>query len=72
MSRRSTPGRVEEARYKATCNRLIGVGISEETADAWIDAWATQAAKDGVEHGAGYWDAAYRWIAEQRRTRVRP
>ena len=32
---------------------------------------AAQAAKDGVEHGAGYWDAAYRWIAEQRRTRVR-
>ena len=46
--------------------------MTEETADAWIDAWATQAAKDGVEHGAGYWDAAYRWIAEQRRTRVRP
>jgi hypothetical protein len=46
--------------------------MTEETADAWIDAWAAQAARDGVEHGAGYWDAAYHWIAEQRRARVRP
>ena len=72
MSRRSTPERLEVARHQATRNRLIGVGMSEETADAWIDAWATQAAKDGVEHCAGYCDAAYRGIAEQRRTRVRP
>lgn len=72
MSRRADPERIEEARHQATRNRLIGVGMSEETADLWIDAWATQAAKEGVEHGAGYWDAAYRWIAEQRRTRVRP
>ncbi|MDF2735953.1 MAG: hypothetical protein K0S97_2577 [Chloroflexota bacterium] len=72
MARRPTPERIEEARYQATRNRLIGVGMSEETADAWIDAWATQAARDGVEPGAGYWDAAWRWIAEQRRTRVWP
>lgn len=72
MTRRSTPERIEEARYQATRNRLIGVGMSEDTAHAWIEAWATQAARDGVEPGAGYWDAAYRWIAEQRRTRVRP
>jgi hypothetical protein len=72
MARRPTPERIEEARYQATRNRLIGVGMSEETADAWIDAWATQAARDGVEPGAGYSDAAWRWIAEQRRTRVWP
>ena len=72
MARRSTPERIEEARHQATRNRLIGVGMTEETADAWIDAWAAQAARDGVEHGAGYWDAAYHWIAEQRRARVRP
>ena len=72
MARRSTPERIEEARYQATRNRLIGVGMTEQTADAWIEAWAAQAARDGVEPRAGYWDAAYRWVAEQRRKRVRP
>ncbi len=72
MARRSTPERIDRARQAATRNRLIGVGMSEETAVAWIDAWVAQATKAGVEHGAGYFDAAYRWIAEQRRARVRP
>ena len=45
-------------------HRLIGVGMTEETADAWIDAWAAQAAKDVVEPGAGYWD---RLASDQRR-----
>jgi len=72
VSRRADPERIEEARHQATRNRLIGVGMTEETADAWIDAWAAQAARDGVEPGAGYWDAAWRWIAEQRRTQMRP
>ena len=72
MSRRSTPERIEEVRHRATRNRLIGVGMTEETADAWIDAWAAQAARDGVERGAGYWDAAYRWISAERQHRVRP
>ena len=72
MYRPSTPERIEEARHQATRSRLIGVGMSEETAEAWIEAWAAKAAQDGVQRGAGYWDAAWRWIAERRRTRVRP
>ena len=40
--------------------------MSEETADAWIGAWASQATRDGVEPGAGYWDAAWRWIIAER------
>ena len=72
MARRSDPAHIDEARQAATRNRLIGVGMTEETADAWIAAWAVQAAKDGVERGAGYWDAAYRWISAQRQLRVRP
>ena len=72
MSRRADPERLDEARHQATRNRLIGVGMTEETADAWIDAWAAQAARDGVERGAGYWDAAWRWISAERQRRVRP
>ena len=48
MSRRADQERIEEARHQATRNRLIGVGMTEETTDVWIDAWAAQAAKDGV------------------------
>lgn len=39
---------------------------------AWIAAWASVAACDGVERGAGYWDAAYRWIVKHQDTVQRP
>jgi hypothetical protein len=72
MSRRSTPERIDEARRAATRNRLIGEGVTEATADAWIAEWAQQAARDSVEHGRAYWEAGWAWIAEQRSRRVRP
>ena len=72
MSRRSTPERINEARRAATRARLIGERVAPETADAWISAWEAQAARDGVERGAAYWDASWEWIAEQRQSRVRP
>jgi hypothetical protein len=72
MSRRSTPARIDDARRAATRNRLIGERVTPETAQAWIAAWEAQAAQDGLEHGRGYWEAAWAWIAKQRRRRVRP
>ena len=51
MGRRSTPGRIDEARRAATRKRLISEGVTETTADAWIAAWEAQAARDG-ERGA--------------------
>jgi hypothetical protein len=72
MSRRSTPERLDEAGMVATRYRLIGEGMTERTADAWLAAWADQAARDGIERGARYWDAGWDWIAEQRAQRVRP
>ena len=72
MSRRSTPERIDEARRAATRSRLIGEGVTESTADAWIAAWEAQAAEDGMERGAAYWEAAWDWIAEQRQHRMRP
>ena len=71
MSRRSTPERIDRARHAATRSRLIGEGVTEETADAWLAAWEAQAADVGLDRGAAYWDAAWEWIAEQRRSRVR-
>ena len=72
MARRADPQRIDDARRYATRNRLIGVGMTDKTADAWIEAWASQAARYGVEPGAGYWDAAWRWISAERQHRVRP
>lgn len=72
MSRRSIPERIDQAREAATRSRLIGDGVTPETADLWIAAWAEQAAADGVQPGAAYWDAGWTWIADQRTRRVRP
>ena len=72
MARRADPASIDEARREATRHRLLGVGMSEETADAWIGAWASQATRDGVEPGAGYWDAAWRWIIAERQLRSQP
>lgn len=72
VSRRSTPQRLDEARRAATRNRLIGERVTEATADAWIAAWAEQAAHDGLRRGAAYWDAGWEWIEEQRRSRAYP
>jgi hypothetical protein len=72
MSRRSTRERIDEARRAGTRARLIGERVSPETADAWIAAWEAQAAEDGLQRGSAYWEAGWAWIAEQRRSRVRP
>jgi hypothetical protein len=72
LSRRSPPERIDQARRAAVRARLIGEGATGETADAWIAAWEDEAAQDGLERGAAYWDAGWAWITERRRSRVRP
>ena len=39
---------------------------------AWLAAWEAHTARDGLEGGAAYWDAGWRWIADQRERRARP
>jgi hypothetical protein len=72
VSHRADLARIDEARRAATRNRLIGERVIEATADAWIAAWEAQAAQDGVERGSADWEAGWDWIAEQRRSRMRP
>jgi hypothetical protein len=69
MSRRSTPEPLDDARRAATRRRLTLAGLSEATAEAWIGAWDAQAARDGLQRDGDYWDAAWAWIAEERRQR---
>jgi hypothetical protein len=71
MSRRADPARIDAARHAATRQRLIGQGVTAETADAWIAAWEAQAARDGLERGA-YGDAGWDWIAAERERRPTP
>ena len=72
MSRRADPAHIDQACRAATRNLLIGVGMSEATADAWLAAWEEQAARDGLERGAACWDAGWDWIAAAREGGVRP
>jgi hypothetical protein len=72
MSRRADPARIDEARRAATRNRLIGGGVTEATADAWIAAWDVKAAQDGLEPGREYWERGLDWIEAERQHRVRP
>ena len=53
----------------ATRNRLIGTGLDEASADAWIVAWEAQAAQDGLQRDGAYWEAGWRWIAAERERR---
>ena len=72
MSRRSTPERIDEAPRAATLSRLIGEGMTETTADAWIAAWEAQAARDGLERSDASWGAGWDRIAARRVHRGRP
>jgi hypothetical protein len=72
VSRRADPARIDQARREATRNWLLGEGVTEATADAWIAAWDAQAALDGLEPGREYWDRGWDWIAAERQRRVRP
>ncbi len=66
MARRADPVRIDEARRTATRNRLVGEGVTETTADAWITAWEAQAARDGLERGRVYWERGWEWIESRR------
>jgi len=58
---------------EATRSRLIGEGVPEKTAEAWITAWERQARRDRRWNvDAAYWDAGWDWIAACRALRAEP
>jgi hypothetical protein len=46
--------------------------MDREVAERWCDAWEAEAALQGVEKDAGYWDAGKHWIDAQCAARKRP
>jgi hypothetical protein len=65
MARRADPRRIDAAHREATRRRLMGLGISSDRAGEWIARWEGQAASDGLEPGADYWEAAWAWVSLQ-------
>jgi hypothetical protein len=46
---------------------LMAIGMSAEEADAWCDAWETEANRQKLRPGSEYfWDAGRGWIDAQR------
>jgi hypothetical protein len=72
VTRKSMPEHIDAAPHAATRRRLILDGATESTADAWIAAWDAQAAQHGLSRDAGYWEAAWAWMAAERQRRTRP
>ena len=72
MARPADPARIDAAREAATRNRLIGEHMSEDIADAWLAAWAEQAAHCGLERGSASWEAGWEWIAAQLARGAKP
>jgi hypothetical protein len=67
MARRDAAG--TDARRRDTLKeRLWGVGVSDDLAEAWIVKWEAEAARLGLHRDAGYWRRAWAWIDRERGT----
>jgi hypothetical protein len=73
MSRRGDPEKIHQAQRAGTRQRLIAYeGVPESDAEAWLAAWEAQAARQNLDRGHAYWDAAWEWIAAEREKRAKP
>ena len=69
MTRRGDPERIYQAQRAGVFARLTqNEHINELDAEHWIARWEREAELNGPARGSqGYWDAAWRWIVENRR-----
>ena len=73
MSRRADPEKLYVAHRAGVQRRLMGTGMPEDRADAWIAAWEKETAgREDLGRGGRYWDAGWNWIAVEREKRGRP
>ena len=71
VTRRSDPERIFQARREGVRQRLMGLGMTPETADRWLDAWVLEAAGRGLPRDGRYWGAGWDWIVAERAARSR-
>ena len=72
MTRRPDPERIHVARRAAIREILISGGKDPDVAERWCDAWEAEAALQGLDRGAAYWDAGKQWIDTQCAARKQP
>jgi hypothetical protein len=68
MGRRGDPERIYQAQRAGLFMRLVSSGrLDKFDAEHWLARWERQAEVNGPAVGSqGYWDTAWRWIAENR------
>ena len=69
MPRRRDPERIYQAQRAGLFIRLVlAERLDEFDAEHWLARWEREAEANGPAVGSqGYWDAAWRWITENRR-----
>jgi hypothetical protein len=69
LTGRGDPERIYRAQRAGIFRRLVDAErVNELDAEHWISPWEREAEGAGRKRGSlGFWDAAWRWIAENRR-----
>lgn len=69
MPRRGDPEKINQAQRARVFMRLVSAErLDQLDAERWIARWEQEAEANGPSAGSqGYWDAAWRWITENRR-----
>ena len=69
MFRRGDYERLYQAQRAGTFRRLVMFeGLEALEAEGWISRWEREAGAKRIARGSmGFWDAGWRWIAENRR-----
>jgi hypothetical protein len=64
--------RISQIRRAACRDGLISRGQSFDLAERWCDAWEREAALDGRQPSADFWEIGRRWIDSQIAARRTP
>ncbi len=65
MAGRDAAG-IDARRRAALKQRLWGVGVSDDLAEAWIVRWEAEGARLKLRRDADYWRLAAAWIDRER------
>jgi hypothetical protein len=68
MAGRADPARIEAAQREGTRQRLLGTGMLPQRVDELLAAWEAAPASQRLPRDGRYWEAAFDWIAAQRRS----
>jgi hypothetical protein len=67
MAGRADPARIEAAQREGVRQRPMGTGMLPQRVDELLAAWEAAPPSQGIPRDGHYWEAAYQWVAAQRR-----